>query len=133
MNERTESTEILRTRIYFGLPLAGYTSRHDRYEEQRAEFRTWALDVLLPFLEDASSDHLQVLYSENMIRDAEIKKVVVRDGTLASGSLLFIVIFSAFQMKSILPAVAGVFTIALSFPLAVALIPATDSLNRREK
>merc|ERR1719379_1956657 len=79
--KRDETSPVLRSRFYFGIPLEGYESREDRYEEQQELFRIWLRDVVLPYLETASSESLQVIYAENFIRKEEIRKVVVRDGT----------------------------------------------------
>ena len=60
-NESHRESAVVRSRFYFGLPLKGFESRQDRYDEQQYLFQTWASDVLLPYLETASSESLQVL------------------------------------------------------------------------
>ena len=46
---KDKTSSVLRVRFYFGLPLKGFESREDRYEEQQRLFRAWATDVLLPY------------------------------------------------------------------------------------
>jgi hypothetical protein len=118
---KDKTSSVLRVRFYFGLPLKGFESREDQYEEQQRLFRAWATDVLLPYLETASSESLQVIYVEDSIRREEIRKVVVSDGTFAFGSFVFIISVSAFQMRSVAIPLAGVVTIAMSLPLAFAV------------
>ena len=119
-NGSHRKSAVVRSRFYFGLPLKGFESRQDRYDEQQYLFQTWASDVLLPYLETASSERLQVIYAEDYIRTEEIRKVVVSDGTYAFGSSAFIIAVSAYQMESLAVPLGGVVTIAMSLPLAFA-------------
>jgi hypothetical protein len=120
-NRQEKRSTVLRSRYYFGVPLNGYDSREDRYEEQREKFEGWITNVVLPYVENASRGNVQVLYRQEIMREEEIRKVVFGDGAMAIGAFIFIVCVSAKQMGSLAIPLAGVTTISLSLPFAFAV------------
>eukprot|EP00929_Paragymnodinium_shiwhaense_P112460 TRINITY_DN80717_c0_g1_i1.p1 TRINITY_DN80717_c0_g1~~TRINITY_DN80717_c0_g1_i1.p1 ORF type:complete len:1522 (-),score=374.32 TRINITY_DN80717_c0_g1_i1:72-4637(-) len=119
--ETTLQGNITRSVFRFALPLKGYDSAEDRFEEQEHKFRRFVAEELYPYLSRASAEGVQVYFYGDVITAYEVEHTVWHDAAFSLGSLFFIFIYLVVHLRSAYLAAAALGCIALSFPLAYTL------------
>ena len=115
-------TDVMRLTINFGGPLCHqgkcYKNPETDDEAQMKLFEDWAVANLKDLLDSADFDDVEVLYFFPVITFQEILNVLMHDGLLALGSVVFVFCYMWFHSGSAFLAAAGMLHIMLSFPLA---------------
>eukprot|EP01047_Picozoa_sp_COSAG01_P012629 COSAG01_NODE_573_length_15298_cov_13.922394_8_plen_815_part_00 len=123
----TLHSDVMQMTIEFGGPIkkkggGQYRNHFDSEEDQDTNFEDWAVENLKDFLDnDADFDDVEVLYFFPVISFKEILNVLMHDGLLALGSIVFVFCYIYFHSASAFLAAAGMLHIVFSFPLAFCL------------
>jgi hypothetical protein len=95
------SSRFARSFFMWGGPQDGYDDLDDRELEQEEKLEEFAVDQLLPQIEDVNAEYsapdsptdgkaFDVLYAGNGVTDAEVLGFIIRDGLFSLGSTLFV-------------------------------------------
>jgi hypothetical protein len=114
------SSKIMRTHVWFGLPLRGFDNHLVDIDAQKQEYRNFVENELLPLLEEASTDSVQILYTGPVLTDHEVFLAVRQDAFLSIGSLLFVWLYMSAHLRTPILALLGMGVVALSFPMGLA-------------
>jgi hypothetical protein len=119
------SSKVTRMTVNFGSPLKGFKNQLDGETggmgagKQTKKFETWAKS-LKPKLDEAETKYknsVEVLYFWPLITFQEILNVLLHDGLLALGSVMFVGVYLHIHTGSSFLAATGMFHIFMSFGL----------------
>eukprot|EP00020_Sapocribrum_chincoteaguense_P004609 CAMPEP_0170751948 /NCGR_PEP_ID=MMETSP0437-20130122/11717_1 /TAXON_ID=0 /ORGANISM="Sexangularia sp." /LENGTH=1094 /DNA_ID=CAMNT_0011091005 /DNA_START=13 /DNA_END=3297 /DNA_ORIENTATION=+ len=110
-----EST-VTRVFFSFGAPLPGFATSEDPDDEQEKLFTDWAVDNLVPYLDDASTDDMSVVFVGSGVTMALIDEVIVADASFAGGAVVFVALLMLWHTNSVFLTVAASYHILMSFP-----------------
>ncbi len=118
-------SDVSRTFMEFGFPLAGYENVNDQIEDQRvkaAKFAVKCVEIVEKFSEKHASDMEIFYFGGQAAMDHLVDQILVHDGMFAFLSMCFVFIYIAIHSGSFFLASAGMFHIVLSFPLGYFLL-----------
>ncbi|KAJ5066144.1 sterol-sensing domain [Anaeramoeba ignava] len=117
-NSGNLKSKYLRSTYDFGLPLAGYENRKDRYDSQEEKFNDWIVGIVPDATKDHKTDSFQIFYLGDGVTDAYVNYLILRDGSLIFASIIMVFIYTWFHTKSLFLAAMGIFHIIMAFPLS---------------
>ncbi|KAJ5066146.1 sterol-sensing domain [Anaeramoeba ignava] len=117
-NSGNLKSKYLRSSYDFGLPLAGYENRKDRYDSQEEKFNDWIVGIVPDATKDHKTDSFQIFYLGDGVTDAYVNYLILRDGSLIFASIIMVFIYTWFHTKSLFLTAMGIFHILMSFPLS---------------
>ncbi|KAK7504971.1 hypothetical protein BaRGS_00003999 [Batillaria attramentaria] len=112
------TSDITRSLLYMGYPLAGYDLKVSNTTEQLETIRKFLVDHFLNILEDTMENGVRdmdfLFYSSQLVTH-DLLNQVLKDMFLAAGSLVFIFLFVLFMTRSLFITGFGIFSIISSF------------------
>jgi hypothetical protein len=119
-------SDVMRLQVSFGGPLCTpdgkcYKNNDDDPTAQTKMFTDWAGADLKTFLDEADFDDVEVLYFWPVISFKEFLSILLHDGLLAIGSIVFVFFYLWIHSGSAFLAMAGMLHVMMSFPLAFLL------------
>ncbi|CAE8615751.1 unnamed protein product [Polarella glacialis] len=108
--------------VYFLHPkrLQGFPGFRDDDHRQRAKFHNFVGQELYPLVSSASTEDIRIFYYGDELTAYEVQISVFHDAGYAIGSLLFILCYLIWYMRSFWLAITALACIAVSFPLSYA-------------
>jgi hypothetical protein len=120
-------SKIMRATAWFGLPLPGFHSHLADVESQLEKYSKFINEELLPMLEEASTDNVQVFYKGPVLTEREVFLAVRHDAYYAIGSFLFVCIYMCFHLHSPILTILGMGIVILSFPIGLVFFRMTGN------
>ena len=112
------SSYLSRGTIVFGLPLEGFASSNDRYDDQIKKIEDFVADQV-PYLEsDAANEQFELRFMSPVTIKMHFDGLVVNDALLVLASIAMVWAYMWFHTKSLFLASFGIGHILLSFPFA---------------
>ena len=117
-------SSITRAIFSFALPLEGYESADDRFDEQKKAFEDWILgnitEIVTQANEDGEADSsiVGVYFVGSGVTEAQINEVILADGSLVFGAIVFVYLYTWFHVRSGFLACLGMLHVMMSFPVA---------------
>jgi hypothetical protein len=107
--------------FYFSAPMKGYTSANDRKSEQESKFYS---DFIWPlanaFLNEGSSS-LEIFMLNPVQIDKAFNEIFINDLVWIALSILLVLLYMMFHLKSVFLGVSAMINIVMSFPLTIVL------------
>jgi hypothetical protein len=112
-------SQTMRARSWFGLPFAGFDSHLADVEAQKEVYLDFIDNELLPMLEEASTDNVEIFYMGPVLTDHEVFLSVRQDTYWSIGSIIFVWVYMSVHLRAPHLAFLGMGIVALSFPMGL--------------
>jgi hypothetical protein len=107
---------VTRAFFSFGAPLPGFTNSDDPDDAQEKIFTDWAVENLVPYLEDKSTEEMSVVFVGSGVTMALINEVIVQDASFAGGAVVLVALLMLWHTNSLFLTVSASYHILMSFP-----------------
>lgn len=117
----TPISDVTRSFVLFGFPLAGYENVEDRIVEQKeqtAEFVVKCVKIVEKYADRHASDLDIYYYGGDAAMDYMVDQILLTDGKWAVLSMMFVGAYIGFHTSSVFLAFTGMCHIILSYPMA---------------